>query len=73
MVFLYELKFVLIELNGGQEEMIILAILATIIVGWMGAAFGLEIMNGFTELGSILAVAIMGAFIMLENKRINKK
>lgn len=53
--------------------MIILAILATIFVGWIGAAFGLEIMNGFTELGSILAVATMGVFIMIENKRINKK
>lgn len=53
--------------------MIILAILATIIVGWIGAAIGLEIMNGFTELGSILAVATMGGFIMIENKRINKR
>ena len=53
--------------------MIILAILATIIVGWIGAAISLEIMNGFTELGSILAVATMGAFIMIENKRINKR
>jgi uncharacterized membrane protein YeaQ/YmgE (transglycosylase-associated protein family) len=53
--------------------MIILAILATIIVGWIGAVIGLEIMNGFTELGSILAVATMGAFIMMENKRINKR
>ena len=52
--------------------MIILAILATIIVGWIGV-IGLEIMNGFTELGSILAVATMGAFIMMENKRINKR
>lgn len=50
-----------------------LAILVTIIVGWIGAAIGLEIMNGFTELGSILAVATMGAFIMIENKRINKR
>ena len=49
--------------------MIILAILATIIVGWIGAVIGLEIMNGFTELGSILAVATMGAFIMMENKQ----
>ena len=46
--------------------MIILAILATIIVGWIGAVIG-------TELGSILAIATMGAFIMMENKRINKR
>ena len=61
-----------IKLSGGQEKLIILAILATIIVGWAGSAFGLEIMNGFRELGSILAVATMGAFIMVENKRTNK-
>ncbi|NMA84007.1 MAG: hypothetical protein GX962_09115 [Epulopiscium sp.] len=53
--------------------MIILAILATIIVGCIGAAFGHDLMNGFSELGSILAVAIMGGFIMIENKRTNKK
>lgn len=53
--------------------MIILAILATIIIGWIGAAFGLDFMNGFTELGSILAIATMGAFIMIEIKRANKK
>lgn len=53
--------------------MIILAILATIIVGWIGAAVGHDLMNGFSELGNILAVATMGAFIMKENKRTNKK
>ena len=53
--------------------MIILAIMSTIIVGWIGAAFGLDFMNGFTELGSILAVATMGTFIMIEIKRNNKK
>lgn len=53
--------------------MITVAIVATIIVGWIGASFGNEIMNGFSELGSILAVATMGAFIMIDNKRINKK
>lgn len=63
----------LIELNWGTRKMIILAILVTIFVGWIGAAFGLDFMNGFTELGSILAIATMGAFIMIEIKRTNKK
>ena len=53
--------------------MIIFAILATIIVGWVGVAFDLDFMNGFTELDSILAVATMGTFIMIEVKRTNKK
>ena len=51
--------------------MIRLAIITTIIVGWAGAAFGNDFMNGFSELGSILAVATMGAFIMAEYKRTN--
>jgi uncharacterized membrane protein YeaQ/YmgE (transglycosylase-associated protein family) len=57
----------------GNKKMLVLAIIATIIVGWIGASFGLDFMNGFTELGSILAVATMGAFIMIEIKRNNKK
>lgn len=52
--------------------MIIIAIIATIIVGWVGVAFGYEIMSGFSELGSILAIATMGGFIMAEIRR-NKK
>ena len=56
-----------------DRKMVILAIITTIIVGWVGAAFGYEIMSGFSELGSILAIATMGAFIMIDNKRINKK
>lgn len=57
----------------GNKKMLVLAIIATIIVGWIGASFGLDFMNGFTELGSILAVATMGTFIMIEIKRNNKK
>ena len=57
----------------GNKKMLVLAIIATIMVGWIGASFGLDFMNGFTELGSILAVATMGTFIMVEIKRANKK
>jgi|BioPla2DNA2_1021312.scaffolds.fasta_scaffold38914_4 hypothetical protein len=57
----------------GNKKMLVLAIIATIMVGWIGASFGLDFMNGFTELGSILAVATMGTFIMIEIKRNNKK
>lgn len=53
--------------------MIIVAIIATIIVGYVGTVFGYEIMGGFSELGSILAIATMGIFIMIDNKRINRK
>ena len=43
--------------------MIILAIITTIIVGWVGTAFGYEYIN-FPQLGTILSVATMGGFIM---------
>lgn len=49
-------------------EMIILAVLVTIILGYLGAVVGHEFMNGFSELGTILAVASMGAFIMIDKK-----
>ncbi len=56
-----------------MRKMIILAILATIIIGWAGAAFGLDFVNGFSELGIILAIVTMGTFIMIEIRRTNKK
>lgn len=40
----------------------ILAAIVTLIVGILGVVIGLEIFNGFTELGVILAVSVMGAF-----------
>lgn len=43
--------------------MTIVAILLTIMVGWAGSSLGYEFMN-FPELGSILAIATMGGFIM---------
>ncbi len=43
--------------------MIILAIATTIIVGFVGAGLGHDYMNS-PELGTILAVATMGGFIM---------
>ena len=43
--------------------MIILAIITTIVIGWVGAAFGNDYMN-FPQLGTILSVATMGGFIM---------
>jgi len=62
-----------IEIRWGSSKLIILAVLSTIIIGWIGAALGHDFMNGFSELGSILAVATMGSFIMIENERRNKE
>lgn len=40
----------------------ILAAIVTLIVGILGVVIGLEVFNGFTELGVILSICVMGAF-----------
>ncbi len=52
--------------------MIILAIVTTIIVGWVGGALGFDYMN-FPELGTILAIATMGGFIMAAIRKNNHR
>ena len=42
----------------------ILASAVTVLGGWFFAAVGHDMMNGFNELGTIAAVAIMGAWIL---------
>lgn len=49
----------------------ILALIVTLIIGCIGIAVGHDIMNGFPELGSVIAIAVMGAFIIYFND--NKK
>lgn len=51
--------------------MIILGIIATIVVGFVGSGFGYGI--NFSELGPILSIATMGGFIMAEIRRKNDK
>ena len=46
-----------------------IALLVTVICGWVFAALGHDLMNGFSELGPIVAVAVMGAFIILFNDK----
>lgn len=50
--------------------MIILAIATTIIVGFVGAGLGHDYMNS-PELGTILAIATMGGFIMAAIRKKN--
>ena len=50
---------------------IILAIIATVIIGYLGSVFGHEMMN-FPELGAISAIATMGGFILYAVKKNNK-
>ena len=47
----------------------ILALIVTLILGLLGTAFGYDSMNGFSEVGAVVAVAVMGAFIIYFNEK----
>ena len=42
----------------------ILAAIVALIAGYLGAVVGHEFLGGFAELGGIVAIAVMGAFII---------
>lgn len=42
----------------------ILAAIVTLIVGYLGMVVGLELLGGFVEVGCLIAIAVMGAFII---------
>ncbi|MBP3448407.1 MAG: binding-protein-dependent transport permease [Clostridia bacterium] len=42
----------------------LLALIVTLILGLLATAFGYDEMNGFSEVGAVVAVAVMGAFII---------
>jgi len=46
-----------------------LALIITIAIGLLVAIFAFENMDGFSELGSIAAIAVMGFFIILFNEK----
>ncbi|MBQ3124325.1 MAG: binding-protein-dependent transport permease [Clostridia bacterium] len=47
----------------------LLALAVTFIAGLLGMAIGYDAMNGFSEMGSVVAVAVMGAFIIYFNEK----
>ncbi len=47
----------------------IVAAVVTLIAGYVGMVVGVELMHGFVEFGIILAVAVMGAFIIYFNEK----
>ena len=49
----------------------LLAFFVTMILGLLGTAFGYDEMNGFSEVGAIVAIAVMGAFIIYFNDKNN--
>lgn len=47
----------------------ILAAVITLIAGYLGMVVGLEFLGGFVEFGSLIAVVVMGAFIIYFNDK----
>ena len=47
----------------------ILAAIITFVLGCLGVVIGLEFFDGYTELGLLVAVAVMGAFIIYFNEK----
>ena len=47
----------------------LLALAVTFIAGLLGMAIGYDAMNGFSEMGSVVDVAVMGAFIIYFNEK----
>lgn len=48
---------------------IILTLILTFIIGIVCLAVGTDFMNGFTELGTIAAVVVMGALVVYFNEK----
>lgn len=47
----------------------VLALVVTLVLGLLATAFGYDEMNGFSEIGAVVSVAVMGAFIIYFNEK----
>ena len=47
----------------------ILAVIVTLIVGYLGMVVGLELLGNWVEFGLLIAIAVMGAFIIYFNDK----
>jgi len=47
----------------------ILAAIVTLIVGYLGTVVGLEFLGNWVEFGLLIAIAVMGAFIIYFNDK----
>lgn len=47
----------------------ILAAIVTFVLGCVGMVIGLELLGGYIEFGLLIAVAVMGAFIIYFNEK----
>lgn len=48
---------------------VVLALVVTFVCGWIGMVIGLEFFGGWTEFGCVIAIAVMGAFIIYFNEK----
>lgn len=63
------IHFKLFIRGGDKMGKAFLAFIVTLILGLFGTAFGYDEMNGFSEIGSIVAIAVMGMFIIYFNEK----
>ena len=47
----------------------ILAVIVTLIVGYLGTVVGLELLGNWDEFGLLIAISVMGAFIIYFNDK----
>lgn len=47
----------------------IFALVVTVIIGCIGIVIGHELLGGFPEFGGVIAIAVMGAFIIYFNDK----
>lgn len=47
----------------------ILAAIVTLFAGYIGMVIGLEMLGGWVEFGCLIAVVVMGAFIIYFNEK----
>ena len=47
----------------------ILAAIVALVVGYLGMVVGFEILGGWVEFGSLIAIAVMGGFIIYFNEK----
>lgn len=46
----------------------LLAVIITLIFGYLGMVIGLEMLGGWVEIGLLIAIAVMGGFIIYFNE-----
>ena len=61
-----------VKLEFAGENMIALAIIVTVLAGTFGSSLGYDIFK-LPEFGPVIAVAVMGGFIMAEIRKRGKK